>query len=117
MNIADYILVFAESESGHSDILRKVLQKCKETRITLNLRMCLFCKTSLELYGFIFSKEGIKPNPKKFEELRNAKSLDNVKALRSFLGLENYTKRFINDFSTWTAPLCELLKEGVPSWS
>ena len=61
------------------------MQKCRETRITLNLRKCLFCKTSSEFYGFILSKEGMKSNPKMVEEIKNAKSPDDVKALRSFL--------------------------------
>ena len=56
----------------------------------------------------------MKPNPKKVEKIKNAKSPDDVKTLRSFIGLANYMKRFINDFSTLTAPLSELLKEGVP---
>ena len=58
-----------------------MLQIWQETGITLNLRKCLFCKTCLEFYGFIFSKEGMKPNPKNVEEIKNAKSLDDVKPL------------------------------------
>lgn len=114
MNIADDIIIYAPNDSVHDEILAKVLQKCKETGITLNLSKCLFCKTSLEFYGFIFSKEGMKPNPKKVDEIKNAKAPEDMKSLRSFLGLANYMKRFINDFSTLTDPLRELLKEGVP---
>ena len=57
LNTAHNILIFSERESEHNEILRKVLQKCKKTRITLNLRKCLFCKTPLEIYIY-FLKRG-----------------------------------------------------------
>ena len=56
LNNADNILIFAESETEHDEILNKVLRKCKETQITLNLTKCLFCKT-LEFYIY-FLKRG-----------------------------------------------------------
>ena len=113
MNIVDDIVIYPPNDSMHHEILAKVLQKCKEKEITLNLAKCLSCKTSLKYYYFIFPKEGMKPNPKKVEEIKNAEAPEDVKSLRSFLGLANYMKRFINDFSTLADPLRELLKEGV----
>ena len=47
---------------------------------------------------------------------RRLKTLPNQKVLKhyqSFLGLKNYMKRFIHDYSTITAPLRELLKDNV----
>ena len=65
MNIADNIIIFAPNDSIYNQILVKLLQKCKEKGITLNLAKYLFCKTWLEFYSFIFSQEGMKPNPGK----------------------------------------------------
>ena len=90
MNIADDIIIYTPNDSMHDEILAKVLQKCEEKGITLNLAKCLFCKRSSEFYGFIFSKEGMKPNPEKVEEIKNAKAPEDVKSLRSFLGLANF---------------------------
>ena len=89
------------------------MHKCKETGIILYLRKCLFCKTSLEIYGFIFSKEGMKLNLKKVEEIKNAKSRDAIHALRRFFGLANHMEQFISDFIVLTARLRGLLKEGT----
>ena len=50
---------------------------------------------------------------KKVKEIKNTPQPENSKALQSFLGLTNYMKRFIYDYSTITAPLRELLKENV----
>ena len=113
INIAENIFIFAKKESEHDEILRKVLHKCKETGIILYLRKCLFCKTSLEIYGFIFSKEGMKLNLKKVEEIKNAKSRDAIHALRRFFGLANHMEQFISDFIVLTARLRGLLKEGT----
>ena len=74
---------------------------------SLNLKKCLSCSTSLEFYGFIFSKKETKPGSKKVESPNCVKTFP-------WLGLANYMKRFINGVSILTDPLHELLKEGAP---
>ena len=62
-------------------------------------------------YGFMFSKKGMKPDPRKIKEIREMPAPENKKVLESFLGLTNYMKRFIHDYSTQTHNLPELLLE------
>jgi len=52
-------------------------------------------QSSLEFYGHVFSKNGMKPNPNKVEAIVKAPQPENEKALRSFPGLANYLKAFI----------------------
>lgn len=62
LNIADDILIFALTISEHDEILRKVFERLSEKGLTLNLSKCIFSKESVEYFGFIFSKQGIKPS-------------------------------------------------------
>ena len=112
INIADDILVFGENAEAHDKAFKKVLQRLAEKGLTLNLEKCLFHKESLEYFGFIFSKEGVKPSPTKMAALKNVDRPRDVKAVRSFLGLTNYLKRFIDDYSSITYPLRCLTKEN-----
>ena len=48
-----------------------VLKRFHEKGLTLNLEKCVFCQESLEFYGYIFSKEGMKVDPKKIEAIKS----------------------------------------------
>ena len=118
INIADDLLIYAKNNVQHNQILLRVLERFREKGLTLNLHKCQFLQNSLEFYGHVFSKDGMKPNPKKVEAIVKAIQPENQKALRSFLGLANYLKAFIPDYSTMTYPLRSLLKNDADyEWS
>ncbi|CAB3990513.1 Transposon Tf2-9 poly [Paramuricea clavata] len=62
----------------------------------------------------ILSKNGIRPDQEKVVAIKNTPAPNNVKELRSFLGLVNYCSKFIPNFSTVTAPLRKLDRKKVP---
>ena len=63
--------------------------------------------------GFVVSHEGISPDPQKVAAVQDFPQPTNVGALRSFLGLASYYRRFILGFSTVANPLFALTKKGV----
>ena len=60
---------------------------------------------------------GISPDPEKINTIKQLRSPDNIKQLRSFLGMVNYCGRFIRDLQTLTKPLRELLKADSWFWN
>ena len=54
------------------------------------------------------TSNGIRADPSKVEAIKNTAQPRDVKELRSFLGLSNYCSKFIQNYSTLTAPLREL---------
>ena len=62
----------------------------------------------------MFSKDGISPDTSKVDAIKSLKQPENVKQLRSFLGMVNYSGRFINNLAKETEPLRRLLK--VKKW-
>ena len=96
LTIADDVFIFGIDENSHDLALAKVLERCGEKGVTLNLKKCVFSKENLKFFGYIFSKDGMKPNFDKVEEIKNTSTPENVKAPGSFLGLTNYMKRFID---------------------
>ena len=117
INISDDIIVFGKTQQDHNETLDKVLKKVSDNRLTLNAKKCEFNKTSLEFFGFIFSDGGMKPDPKKVEDIQNLVPPTNTKELRSILGMTGYSSRFIQDYATITAPLRELThKNSTWSW-
>ena len=107
-NLADDILVFASSCEEHNKALEACLQRLQENGLTLNLSKCKFLKRNLEFFGFHFTKEGTKPDPKKEEAFVNSPRPTNVSELRSLLGMSNYSSQYIHDYATVTEPLRRL---------
>ena len=112
-NIADDILIHAKTSQEHDEILANVFKRLADKGLTLNLKKCIFDKQNLEYFGYIFSADGIKPSPTKITALQDANRPEDLKALKSFLGMTNYLKRFIPNYSTITYPLRRLTQKEI----
>ena len=118
IKISNDILVFGKSQEEHDQNLRCVFQTLKEKGLTLNRSKCEFSKGRLEFFGYVFSEDGISPDPKKVEDIVNLQAPTNASEVRSFLGMVNYYARFIPDYATKTEPLRRLTHKGKPwSWT
>lgn len=113
-NISDDILVFGKSHEEHDQNLRAVFQRLREKGLTLNKSKCEYSKDKLEFFGYVFSKDGISPDPKKVEEVVNLSTPSTASEVRSLLGMTNYCSRFIPDYATKTEPLRKLTHKDQP---
>ena len=109
----DDILVYSKSPEEHLVHLESVLQTLSDNKLFAQLPKCHFNTTSVEYLGHIVSKDGIKPDPKKTEAVKNWPRPQNLKEMRSFLGLANYFRKFIQGYSKIVAPLTALTKDGT----
>src|SRR5271156_2358562 len=56
----DDLTMFSKKRVDHINDLRRVLQRCREDRISLNPKKLVFCMTEGKLLGHIVSQEGIR---------------------------------------------------------
>ena len=114
LNISDDILVFGKTQSAHDQSLEAVFQRLKERGLTLNKHKCEYGKDKLEFYGYVFSGDGIAPDPKKIDDIVNLQTPTSASEVRSLLGMTNYCSRFIPDYATKTEPLRKLTHKDQP---
>jgi hypothetical protein len=72
----DDFIMYSDMES-HLQKFKLCFQKCKEYGISLNPNKCAFMVFLWMILGFIVSKEGELPNPKKIQAIINMPPLKN----------------------------------------
>ncbi|GBG85788.1 hypothetical protein CBR_g40597 [Chara braunii] len=113
----DDILVFSKTLQEHQGHLRQVLEKLREANFKINAKKCGWAKTQVLYLGHILDGDGIKPEDSKIMAIRDWPTPRTLTELRSFLGLDNYYRKFVRNFSTIAAPLRRLLKkEAIWQW-
>ncbi|GBG86540.1 hypothetical protein CBR_g41603 [Chara braunii] len=101
----------------HQGHLRQVLEKLREANFKINEKKCEWAKTQVLYLGHVLDGDGIKPEDSKMAAIRDWPTPRTLTELRSFLGLANYYREFMRNFSTIVAPLRRFLKkEAIWQW-
>ena len=113
----DDILVYSRDMATHVLHLRSVLQVLLDHKLLAKRSKCTFACSKVEYLGHIISGHGGKTNPKKTQAMLDWPTPKTVKALRGFLGLTSYYKKFIKGYGSIAAPLTNLLKNDAFEWT
>ncbi|GBG91228.1 hypothetical protein CBR_g52110 [Chara braunii] len=108
----DDILIFSKSMEEHMRHLEEVLQILKDAQLHLNLEKSEFGRDSVIYLEHRLSAAGLEPEATKVEVIRRPQP-DNVRELRSFLGLASYYRKFVPKFSIIAHPLSKLTSKNV----
>jgi Reverse transcriptase (RNA-dependent DNA polymerase)/RNase H-like domain found in reverse transcriptase len=110
----DDILIYSKTEEDHIQHLRSVLNKLRDHRLYAKLSKCELFKPSLLYLGHHISASGIGVEEKKISAIRNWVRPRTLGNLQSFLGLCNYYRKFVMNFSQMAAPLTDLTRRDTP---
>ena len=115
-NISDDIIIHGATTEEHDISLDRTLAALHSNGLTINLSKCEFRLPKIEFFGYVFSADGLSPDPKKVQDLKEMSEPKSAAEVRSFLGMAQYSARFIKNFATLSEPLRQLTKQGS-TWS
>ena len=107
----DDILIYSRLRREHEDHLRKVLDLLRQHKLYGKLSKCEFFSDQVEFCGHVVSKDGVSTAQSKVESIKAFPVPVNVSTLRSFLGLANYYRRYVEHYAHIATPLHELTKK------
>ena len=108
----DDVLICSETFEQHISDLQEVFQRFRSAGLKLGPQKCTFAESSCVFLGHLISKEGIQPPPDRIKALDEYLAPKNVKELRRLIGMFNWFRKFIPNFSIRISPLTRLLKKG-----
>jgi RNase H-like domain found in reverse transcriptase/Reverse transcriptase (RNA-dependent DNA polymerase)/Integrase zinc binding domain len=108
----DDIICFSNSFEQHLIDLDIILNKLDQANLKIQSEKCEWAKSELKYLGFVISSDGVKPDRSKLEIIEKIPFPENLKQLKSFLGMVNQYRKFIRDCSKILKPLNELTNIG-----
>jgi len=107
----DDILVATDMEKEYNELVEKILKRLEENNLFVKLEKCKWKVREVEFLGVVIGPKGVEMQRKKVEGVLNWPVPRNVKEVQKFLGLANYYRRFIKDFTKIVAPLHVLVRK------
>ena len=114
----DDVIVFSQSLQAHLEHLTKVFACLREMNLKLNPKKCEFMSEEVEYLGHIVTPQGLKPNQRNLDAVKEFPIPTNLKQLRQFLGLTSHYRRFVLCYAKIAQPLYDLTRQGTPfNWT
>jgi len=104
----DDILIYSKSQEEHLEHVEKVLKLLREHQLMAKPSKCEFGVPSVDFLGHVLSPEGIANDPAKIRAIQDWPTPKNVKDVMQFMGLANFMRRPVKDFSKIAAPITQL---------
>ena len=109
----DNIYVYSSVWPDHMTALRNVFERLRQHGLTAQPSKCRFGLKSLQYLGFDLEVGLLSPQEGKIKAIVSLPPPNTKKALRSFLGLVSFYRKFISQAATLTAPMSDMLRKGI----
>ncbi|KAL4567311.1 hypothetical protein LXL04_022892 [Taraxacum kok-saghyz] len=113
----DDILIYSPSWDKHLQDVKVALHILEQNQLVVNKKKCSFGQQSIEYLGHIINGEGVAMDPSKVEAVVAWPAPKSVKALRGFLGLTGYYRKFIRNYGSIAKPLTTLTNKEAFGWN
>ncbi len=111
LSFLDDICVLGKSASDHIKNLREVFERFRSFGLKLKPKKCLLFREEIEFLGRLVNSQGMALTDHSIEVIKGWAQPESAKDVQRFLGLANYHRNFIKNFSHKAEPLSRLLRK------
>ncbi|XP_073727643.1 uncharacterized protein [Misgurnus anguillicaudatus] len=104
----DDVVIHSSDWESHLGLVQKVLDSLREAGLTANPKKCKIAYGETEYLGYTIGRGVVQPQEAKVGAIQNWPRPQTKRQVKSFLGLANYYRRFVPNFSSLVAPITEL---------
>ena len=108
----DNLLVFTETFEEHLETLENLFHQVSIANLSLRKDKCEFAKPEIEFLGFIIDGQKVRPTPENIRKVMKFPSPTKRKEVQRFLGVANFNRKCIFNFSEIAAPQRRLVGAG-----
>ncbi|KAF0923711.1 hypothetical protein E2562_006683 [Oryza meyeriana var. granulata] len=113
----DDILIYSQTWADHLRHLRVVLSELARHSLFVKRSKCSFGAPSVAYLGHVISAAGVAMDPSKVQAIHDWPVPRSARAVRGFLGLAGYYRKFVHNYGAIAAPLTALLKKEGFAWN
>lgn len=107
----DDILIYSKWWDEHIEHVRLVFEISRKNQLFLKKEKCVFGTRAVNYLDHVINGQGVAVEPEKISAMLDWPVPKSVKALRGFLGLIGYYRKFIKGYGVIASPLTQLLKK------
>ena len=109
----DNVLIETEIEEGHDEIVEEVLKRLEENDLYIKPEKCVWKVQKIRFLEVVIGPDGIEMEKEKVDGVLSWPEPKNMKDVRKFLGLTNYYRRFIKNFTQVARQMNVLTRKDV----
>ena len=114
LSYLDDIVIATPDIETHFIVMEQVFKALWEAGLKVHPGKCQFFRSKVTVLGFVISADGIAPDPRNLEKVREWPTPKNETDVRGFVGLGSYYRCHIPKFARIAEPLTDLLAKNRP---
>ena len=107
----DDFLIYSKTRAEHVAQVRRVLQRCIDHKLRINLKKCTFHTESVQFLGYQVTPGGVNMCQDRVKAIDEWKEPTDLTSLQSFLGFCNFYRNFVRNYSELATPLTNLTRK------
>ena len=107
----DDMTIHSKTFEDHIMHVKKVIDALRASNLKINSEKCTWFAKTIKVLGHVVTNSTVSMDPSKVSAIKERDAPKTVKQVQQFLGICNYYRRFIKNFSGICSPLFQLLQK------